>query len=275
MALIEVDRLNVWMATADLREIHAVRDVSLTLSEGGQLAIVGESGSGKSTLLLSLMGLLPPTARVSGRIFVDGFDVLAGPESGLAALRWRVAAMVFQASSNPLNPVRTVGRQLRQVLEFHGATRSDAKARTRELIAMVRLPEACEGYYPHQLSGGMRQRAVIALALACRPRILLADEPTTALDPIVQAEILELLFSLRRSLNLALVLVSHELQLVNRMEGNLAVMLAGEVVEYGPVRRLMEQPKHEHLRTLIAALPVLGGRSQDADAAAAGRVAGR
>ena len=257
MSLIEVEKLNVWMKAGD-HTVHAVKDASLTLQGGAQLAIVGESGSGKSTLLMALMGLLPPNATVAGRVIVDGVDVLEGPEGALKALRWRTAAMVFQASANPLNPVRTVGHQLERVLTFHGATPSAARARTRELFDMVRLPSGCIGYFPHQLSGGMRQRAVIALALACRPKLLLADEPTTALDPIVQAEIIELILLLRNELNLALVLVSHDLALIRRMEGDLAVMLSGEIVEYGPVRQLMENPSHDHLRTLIAALPDFG-----------------
>ncbi len=254
MPAIEVENLNVWMRT-EQREVHAVRDVSFTLEAGEQLTVVGESGSGKSTLLLTLMGLLPPTARVSGRVIVDGIDVLAGPEEDLVALRWRRAAIVFQASSNPLNPVRTIGSQLRSVLEFHGQSRADALARTRELLELVRLPTHCAGQYPHQLSGGMRQRAVIAFAIACQPKILLADEPTTALDPIVQAEVMDLLQTLRQSLDLTFMLVTHDLHLVGRSSGALAVMLGGSVVEHGPTRSLMAKPTHGHLRTLIAALP--------------------
>jgi len=269
MPLVEVEKLNVWMAAGG-REVHAVQDASLTLEPGGQLAIVGESGSGKSTLLMALMGLLPPNATVSGRLIVDGVDVLEGPEQALAALRWRTVSMVFQASSNPLNPVRTIGHQLRQVLVFHGLPSAEARDRARELLEMVRLPAATEHYYPHQLSGGMRQRAVIALALACRPKLLLADEPTTALDPIVQAEIVELILSLKKSLGLALVLVSHDLALVRRMEGDLAVMLGGKIVEYGPLARLMAKPGHEHLRTLIAALPDFGEAGRDKVAAPGG-----
>lgn len=255
MAAIEVESLNVWMQAGDGRTIHAVKDASLTLGDSAQLAIIGESGSGKSTLLMALMGLLPPNASVSGRVIVNGVDILEGPETALAGLRWREAAMVFQASSNPLSPVHMIGQQLLRVLVFHGFDQKSARARMRELLDMVRLPAHSERLYPHQLSGGMRQRAVIAFALACRPKILLADEPTTALDPIVQAEIIELILALRHSLDLALVLVSHDLALVGRMDGDLAVMLAGEIVEYGPVRQLMAHPRHNHLRTLIAALP--------------------
>lgn len=258
MPAIEVEKLNVWMQAGDGRIIHAVKNASLSLGNGGQLAIIGESGSGKSTLLMALLGLLPPNASVSGRVIVNGVDVLEGPEAALAGLRWREVAMVFQASSNPLSPVHMIGQQLTRLLVFHGFDPKRAKARMRELLDMVRLPAPCEQLYPHQLSGGMRQRVVIAFALACRPKILLADEPTTALDPIVQAEIIELILALRQSLDLTLVLVSHDLALVGRMQGDLAVMLAGDIVEYGPVHQLMTKPKHEHLRTLLAALPDFG-----------------
>ncbi|WP_291414556.1 ABC transporter ATP-binding protein [Devosia sp.] len=254
MPMIEIEHLNVWIC-AGAREVHAVRDVSLALEPGAHLAIIGESGSGKSTLLLAMLGLLPPTAEVSGRLVVDGVDVLQGPEAEFNALRWRRAAMVFQASSNPFSPVRTIGRQLGAVLRFHGSTPVAARGRVEDLLAMVRLPTSVAAAYPHQLSGGMRQRAVIALALACAPKILLADEPTTALDPIVQAEIVELLFSLSAQLGLTLVLVSHDLQLVSHMTGDLAVMQAGEMVACGAVGELMARPTHVHLRDLITALP--------------------
>jgi ABC-type glutathione transport system ATPase component len=254
MPLVEVENLNVWM-TAGGRQVHAVRDAKLTLEAGGQHSIVGESGSGKSTMLLALMGLLPPNATVSGRVFVDGIDVLRGSEAALSALRWRSVAMIFQSSSNPFNPVRTVGGQIVAALRLHGRGKAEAERRAGALFEMVRLPSKCLRYYQHQLSGGMRQRAVIALALACQPKLLLADEPTTALDPIVQAEIIGLILSLRRELGLGLILVSHDLALVGHMEGGLSVMLRGETVEQGPVRDVMAAPRHEHLRRLVAALP--------------------
>ncbi|KFC67191.1 Oligopeptide transport ATP-binding protein OppD [Devosia sp. LC5] len=257
MSLVEVDNLNVWIGERAVWELHAVRDVSFQLDKGERLVVVGESGCGKSTTLLSLLGLLPAAATVTGRVVIDGVDIFDCPEEQLAALRWKDAAMVFQASSNPLNPVRTLAHQLRAVLRFHGTPRGKVGARIATLLDMVRLPQACANYYPHQLSGGMRQRAVIALALACDPKLLLADEATTALDPLVQAEIIELLVSLCKSLDLALVLVTHELQLVSAVEGNLAVMYAGEIVEYGPANQLMATPRHPYLQRLVATLPRL------------------
>jgi ABC-type glutathione transport system ATPase component len=259
MTLIEVDNLNVSMSSADGSEVHAARDVSFRIDTGQQLALVGESGCGKSTTLMSLMGLLPPTATVSGRVIVDGVDVFRAPEAKLAALRWRTVSMIFQASSNPLNPVRTLGHQLRSVLEFHRMQGDDIRARVLELIDMVRLPSGSEQLYPHQLSGGMRQRAVIALALSCNPKILLADEPTTALDPLIQAEILDLMLGLCERLGLALVLVTHDLPLVRRITGRAAVMHAGAIVETGEAKVLMRNPQHPYLKRLIAAIPQVEG----------------
>lgn len=260
--VIEIENLNVILSTRE-RDVHAIRGVSVNVEAGETLAVVGESGSGKSTLLLTMLGLLPANAKVSGKVMVNGVDVLRGPESELAALRWQFASMVFQASSSPLNPVRKVGHQLCQAMRLHGSTKPHALKRSFELLEMVKLPSRCANMYPHELSGGMRQRAVIALALCCKPKLLLADEPTTALDPIVQAEIMALLFSLTKTLGLTFVLVSHDLQLVRRTSGRLCVMLDGEIVETGQVGQLLRHPTHPHLQTLVEALPAFG---RDTDA---------
>lgn len=258
--IIEIENLNVILSTRE-RDVHALRNINMTLNAGETLSIIGESGSGKSTLLMTLLGLLPVNATVSGNVRVNGVDVLRGSKADLVALRWNVASMVFQASSSPLNPVRRIGHQLYQAMRLHGATRARARQRSLELLEMVRLPARCAKLFPHELSGGMRQRAVIALALCCDPQLLLADEPTTALDPIVQEEILELLLSLTATLGLTFVLVSHDLQLVRRTQGRLSTMLNGEIVETGDARALLRNPTHPHLKTLVDALPVFGGET--------------
>jgi peptide/nickel transport system ATP-binding protein len=257
MSLLEVRGLEVFFDLPD-GELHAVQGVDLSLDPGERLGIVGESGSGKTTTVLALMGLLPPTALVAGEVRLSGKDLLSGGERGCDEWRWSEIATVFQGAMNAFNPVRTVGWQIAEPVQVHGtAARTGARERTRELIALVGLPPGVEQAYPHELSGGMRQRAAIAMALACQPRVLLADEPTTALDVVVQDGILKLLTRLSDELGLALVFVTHDLAAATATCTRIAVMYAGRVVEEGPVGDIRRTPSHPYTRQLFAATPDL------------------
>jgi oligopeptide/dipeptide ABC transporter ATP-binding protein len=262
-ALLQVEDLHVWFELPGGGELHAVQGVDLTLEPAQRLGLVGESGCGKSTTVLALMGLLPATASVAGKVILDGKDVLAGGEDSLREVRWRDIAMVFQGAMNALNPVRSVGSQIVEPMELHG-TASGAAARRRagELLELVGIPAASADRFPHEFSGGMRQRAAIAMSLACGPKILLADEPTTALDVMVQAQILELLERLTEELGLALILVTHDLPVVSQICRHAAVMYAGEIAESGPIDDLFHSPRHPYTRLLFAATPDLYGESE-------------
>jgi len=258
--LLQVEDLHVWFDLADGGELHAVQGVGLSLEPGERLGLVGESGCGKTTTALAIMGLLPPSASVAGRVMIDGEDILAGGEAAMRPHRWVDVAIVFQGAMNALNPVRTIGQQIVESLELHGRARgATARARTGELLEAVGIPAGRAARYPHELSGGMRQRAAIAMALSCNPRVLIADEPTTALDVMVQAQILELLDALCRDFGLALVLVTHDLPVVSQLCDRCAVMYAGEIVERGPLDLLYHSPRHPYSRMLFAASPDLAG----------------
>lgn len=259
MSLLEAKDLHVWF---DLPrgELHAVQGVSFTLEKGQRLGLVGESGCGKTTTILAVMGLLPPSASVAGEILLDGENILTEGEKTIRPHRWKDIAMVFQGAMNAFNPVKTVGSQIVEAMEFHHVAEGQAaKSRTGELLEMVGIPADRAGRFPHEFSGGMRQRAAMAMALSCKPRILLADEPTTALDVMVQAQILELLFDLARDLDLALILVTHDLPAVAQVCDRAAVMYAGEIAEFGSMDELFHDPKHPYTRLLFAATPDLSG----------------
>ena len=195
--LLQVEDLHVWFDLEGRGELHAVQGVNLSLEPGERLGLVGESGCGKTTTALAIMGLLPSSASASGRVLLEGDDILAGGEEAMRPHRWVDIAIVFQGAMNALNPVQTVGQQIIEAIELHNRARgATARAQTGELLEAVGIPAARAGRYPHELSGGMRQRAAIAMALACNPKVLIADEPTTALDVMVQAQILELLTKL-------------------------------------------------------------------------------
>ena len=256
--LLDVEDLQVWFDLPDGRELHAVQGVSFSIGVGERSGLVGESGCGKTTTILALMGLLPPTASVSGRVLLDGEDILRQGEKTVAAHRWRTMAMVFQGAMNAFNPVRRIGDQIVEPMELHDVAHgSDAKRRAGELLERVGIPAARASSYPHEFSGGMRQRAAIAMSLACDPKILLADEPTTALDVMVQAQILELLVALSADLGLSLVLVTHDLPVVAQTCGSAAVMYAGRIVEAGPMEALYHEPRHPYTRLLFGATPDL------------------
>ena len=260
MSLLTAEDLNVWFDLDGGRELHAVQGVGFSLEPGERLGLVGESGCGKTTTVLGLLGLLPPSASISGRVLLNGVDIVAGGEETMRPHRWVDLAIVFQGAMNALNPVKTVGSQIVEVLELHERARGrDARARTGELLESVGIPANRAERFPHEFSGGMRQRAAIAMALACNPSVLIADEPTTALDVMVQAQILELLDSLCRDFGLALLLVTHDLPVVAELCDRAAVMYAGEIVEHGPVEALYHEPRHPYTRLLFAATPDLYG----------------
>jgi peptide/nickel transport system ATP-binding protein len=260
VSLLAVEDLHVWFDLPHGGRLHAVQGVSFGVDDGERLGLVGESGCGKTTALLALMGLLPPTAEVDGRVEIGGVEILRGGEDAMRPRRWTDIAMIFQGAMNAFNPVKTVGSQIVEPMEFHGiATGAAAKDQAGELLRLVGIQPSAGDRYPHEFSGGMRQRAAIAMALACNPRVLLADEPTTALDVMVQAQILQLLVSLTQELGLAVILVTHDLPLVTQVCDRAVVMYAGRVAEAGPVDTLFHDPRHPYTRLLFEATPDLTG----------------
>ncbi len=263
--LLEVDDLRTRFLTPR-GPIQAVDGVSLTLDAGETLGIVGESGSGKSVLGRTVMGLIgnSPTTSVTGTVRVDGVDVHELAPKGRRALWGTKIAMVFQDPMTSLNPVKKVGTHLTESLRFHrGLSRAAARARAIELLRQVGIPEPERraGQYPHELSGGMRQRVVIAMALACDPKLLIADEPTTALDVTVQKQILDLLQSLAERLQMATILISHDLGTVSGRTDRVAVMYAGRVVESGDTAQVFGRPRHPYSGALIESIPRLDALS--------------
>ncbi|PWD52070.1 glutathione ABC transporter ATP-binding protein [Serinibacter arcticus] len=243
--------------------VHAVKGISLDVKAGEVLALVGESGSGKSVTSMTALGLLPGNARVNGGITVDGKAVDRMSPSALRRMRGNDVAMVFQEPMTALNPVLTVGSQLVEALELHGmAYGRDAEKRAAELLTMVGIPDAERRLkqYPHEYSGGQRQRVVIAMAISCNPKVIIADEPTTALDVTVQAEILDLLRSLKTELNTGILLITHNMGVVADMADRVAVMYKGDLVEMGSADEVLVTPKHEYTKRLLAAVPHLGAR---------------
>ncbi|WP_405784071.1 ABC transporter ATP-binding protein [Streptomyces sp. NBC_00859] len=246
------------------RTVHAVDGVSYDLSPGEMLAVVGESGCGKSVTSMAVMGLLPPTARVGGSIELDGRELVGAPEKELGSLRGRRLSMIFQEPMTSLNPVLTIGRQITEVLVRHqGLKRREARERAVELLGLVGIPapRTRVDEYPHQLSGGMRQRVMIAIAVACDPAVLIADEPTTALDVTVQAGILDVLRSLRERLGTAIVLITHDLGVVADAADRVLVMYAGRPAEQAPVDELFAAPGHPYTRGLLGAVLRPGSRT--------------
>ena len=273
-ALLEVSDLRVTLATAH-GPADALRGVSFTLARGATLGLIGESGCGKSMTALALMGLLPDGARVSGSIRLDGRELTTLGEDALCQLRGDRIAMVFQEPMTALNPLHRIGHQIAEPLRQHrGLGAAAARAEALRLLERVQLPQARARLdsYPHQLSGGQRQRVVLAIALACGPDLLIADEPTTALDTTVQREVLDLLDELRRDSGMALLLISHNLDVMAARVERLAVMYGGSIVESGPTRAVFERRAHPYTRGLFAARPHLGSDRRVPLATIAGRV---
>src|SRR5580693_6868236 len=262
-ALVSIDKLTVQFR-GDRGWVNAVEDVSFDIGEGECVGVVGESGSGKSVTALSMLRLHPRGAArfPSGSIFYAGVDLLRVPERDLRAVRGRDIAMVFQDPMSSLNPVLTICDQICEPLRLHqGLSQLDARRRAIELLDLVRLSDAArrDDEYPHRLSGGMRQRVMIAMAIACRPRLLIADEPTTALDVTIQAQILELLRDLRAELGMAVLLISHDLGVIAEFADRVVVMYAGRIVEDAPVEVLFRTPRHPYTEGLMASAPPLEG----------------
>jgi oligopeptide/dipeptide ABC transporter ATP-binding protein len=257
--VIKVEGLSVSFATPR-GELKAVRDVSIELQEGESLGVVGESGSGKTVLSRSIMGLLPSTATRTGKITFQGEVISELPKDKVRDLWGTGMAMVFQDPMTALNPVRRIGDQLTESLTVRlGMSKKDAKVRAIELLERVRIPDpkSMMRKFPYQLSGGMRQRIMIAIAVSCKPEMLFADEPTTALDVTVQAQVLELISELRKEFNMAMILVTHDLGVVAGHTDKIAVMYAGDVVEYAPTRQLFANMKMPYTEALLKSIPRL------------------
>jgi peptide/nickel transport system ATP-binding protein len=261
MALLEIDNLQTHFRTPDGIN-RAVDGLSLTIQAGQTLALVGESGCGKSVTAMSVLRLIPePPGRTAGRIAFDGRDLLTLTRAEMRHIRGNDISMIFQEPMTSLNPVLTVGRQIREPLRLHqGQDRAGAEKRAVEMLTLVGIPEPERRVeaYPHQMSGGMRQRVMIAMALACNPKLLIADEPTTALDVTVQAQILDLMRDLKRRVGAAILLITHDLGVVAEVAEHVVVMYAGRKVEDAPVRQLFLSPRHPYTQGLLGAVPKLG-----------------
>jgi len=260
--VLSVRSLRTWFQTPQ-GDIRAVDGVDLSVDAGKVLCVVGESGSGKSLTALSIMGLVDHPGRImpGSEIRLDGRDIANLPDRELRRIRGSAVSMIFQEPMSSLNPVVRVGAQIVEAIRLHeSVSRADAMKRAVEMLRLVGItaPERRVRDYPHQMSGGMRQRVMIAMALACNPRVLIADEPTTALDVTVQAQILDLLQELRQRLGMAVVFITHDLGVVAEIADEVAVMYAGEVVERGPAKAVLAQPAHPYTSALMETIPVVG-----------------
>jgi len=265
--LLQVKDLATHFVTArGTRVVRAVNEVSFSLDAGQTLGIVGESGSGKTTLALSLVRLLPPAARIeSGEILFEGEDLLKKSDTAMRRIRGRRIAMILQDPMASLNPLFTIGDQVAEPIRVHeGVARASAWTKARDLLKAVRIsaPETRVKEYPHQMSGGMRQRIVGAIAISCEPALLIADEPTTSLDVTIQAQYLNLLRELQRTHHLAMIFITHNLGIVAKMCDRVAVMYAGRIVESGPVRRIFNAPAHPYTEALLSSIPRLSDPTQ-------------
>ncbi len=256
--LLELKDLSVTYRTRS-GDAPVVRGVNLELRGARTLGLAGESGCGKTTLANAILRLLPPSTRVEGQVLLEGEDVYTMPPGRLRAVRWSEMAVIFQGALHSLNPVQKINKQIGEAIDLHhAAPRGATRQRVGELLEQVGLPARRGNEYPHQLSGGQRQRVMIAMALACDPAVLIADEPTTALDVMVQAQVLDLLQQLQRERNLAVLFITHDLSVLTSVCERLAVMYAGRIVEEGPSDVVFESPQHPYTRALAAAFPTIG-----------------
>jgi oligopeptide/dipeptide ABC transporter ATP-binding protein len=263
--VLRLERLQTHFKTGD-GMVKAVDGIDLQLRPGGTLGLVGESGCGKSVTALSILRLLPRTGHiVGGRILFEGQDLAAASEDEMREIRGNAISMIFQEPMTSLNPVFTVGDQVAEVIRQHlHLSERAVRARVVEMFELVGIPDPGRRVrdYPHQLSGGMRQRVMIAIALACNPRVLIADEPTTALDVTIQAQILELMRELQRRNRMAIILITHDLGVIAEMAEHVAVMYAGKLVEYGTVDQIFDRPLHPYTQGLLASIPSLAARGR-------------
>jgi peptide/nickel transport system ATP-binding protein len=259
LTLLSIRDLEVTYATQG-GPVPAVRGADLDLEAGQTFGLAGESGCGKSTIAHAILRLLPEGTTVTGRVLLEGEDVLRMSFGRLRAVRWGQAAIVFQGAMHSLNPVQRVGDQIAEAVRIHDARVTDGEAgrRARHLVERVGLPPGRARDYPHELSGGQRQRMMIAMALACEPRLLIADEPTTALDVMVQAQVLTLLKTLQEEMQLGLLFITHDLSVLRELCDRIAVMYAGRMVEEGPAASVFETPAHPYTRALAGAFPSIG-----------------
>ena len=257
--LLSVRHLTTEFHTADKQIARALEDVSFDVLPGQTLGLVGESGCGKTTVLMSIMRLLPANGRITaGKVQFMGTDLLTLTEREMRSHRWKDMSIVFQGAMNALNPVMKVGDQIREAILLHNLMdHGAAEKRVGELLEMVGIQRQRRDQYPHQYSGGMRQRAMIAMALACSPSLLIADEPTTALDVMIQAQVLELLKEIQKSLGLAIVMVTHDLGVVAEVCDSVVVMYGGKVAEYGTAEMIYNNPQHPYTQRLLASFPDL------------------
>jgi peptide/nickel transport system ATP-binding protein len=261
MSVLEVRDLRVEYVTQQ-GPVPAVRGIDLQIDAGETLGLAGESGCGKSSIAHAILRLLPPGTRTTGRVLLDGEDVLTMTWGRLRAVRWDEAAIVFQGAMHSLNPVRRVGEQIGEAVRIHDrkVTEGEASRRAADLVERVGLPARRARDYPHELSGGQRQRIMIAMALACAPKVVIADEPTTALDVMVQAQVLALLRALQDEFGLALLFITHDLSVLAEVCDRIAVMYAGRIVEDGRSADVFDRPAHPYSRALAAAFPRIGER---------------
>jgi len=261
MSLLSVRDLHVTYHT-QAGPVPAVRGVDLDIDRGEVLGLAGESGCGKTTVINAVLRLLPPRTKVDGTVLLNGEDVLSMKPGKLRAVRWTQASVIFQGAMHAMNPVRRIGEQIAEAIVIHNqAGEKEALVRAGALLEQVGLPPRRLRDYPHELSGGQKQRVMIAMALACNPGIVIADEPTTALDVMVQAQVLKLLKELQRELGLAMLFITHDLSVLVEVSDKLAIMYAGKIVEEGPSVSVFTEPAHPYTRALAGAFPQIGDRS--------------
>lgn len=258
MSILEVRDLSVTYRTQG-GDVPATRNINLSIDRGEVLGLAGESGCGKSTVAHALLRLLPEGTKTSGQVFLDGEDVLTMNWGALRAVRWDRASIVFQGAMHALNPVRRVGDQVAEAIQLHDRlSPKKTEQRVQELVEQVGLPSRRARDFPHELSGGQRQRIMVAMALACKPDLVIADEPTTALDVMIQAQVLNLIKSLQADLGLSMLFITHDLSVMVDVCDRIAVMYAGEIIEEGPARAVFESPAHPYSRALSGAFPRVG-----------------